>query len=473
MAGKERIQFVDSISATAAIRLTLSADPWAVLFQGTDIQPPPLTRAINSTLLQDGAAIPAAAYENRTLRLHVQLDTTDPTMAATQAQILHRELNRPMNVLRWQPEPSLPAMYFRTFRAPDYASQIDYGINLYDFQLEIPAEPFAYGLKEDFGPITVSSDVTAGSNGRYFDLTGIKGDVEVPIQLRFTGSDMARRQSVFAVRRRGTPSAMPFLLQCESMTQGTDTATSAGGTGYNPPSGTNTSLTTFASNQGLAQRLSTALFPAAGSVDVRGTYHVYGRLVPTPPATLLNDPNIVNIELRHGVRATRNKQVTIQRISTNTSTPMKDLGLIQLPEGADPGQNGPEGVPTPVAGVPLSLWAQQTSSTEDLIWDHLLFVPADDKYCIVNWSATTPTTFVMDGTNRAIYGLDASGNISDTLSTYFQGDLPMVSPNTTNRIVFIRDVTPDNTVAADTPAVSVTFNGSYWPRYLTVRPLTT
>lgn len=474
MAAKERIQFVDSISANPVVRLSLSIAPWGVLKDGTSIPPPPLTRAINSTLLQDGAVIPAAAYENRTLNLHLELDANDPLTSATQLQKLHWELNRPSNILMWQPEPSLPAMYFKTYRAPDYTAEIDYGINRYDVQLQLPAEPFAFGLKEDFGPVVVSSDITAGSNGRYFDLTNIKGDVEVPLQLRFVGSEVANRQTVFGVRRRGTPSAMPLFLQAEAMTQGTDTATSAQGSAYNPTSGNNTSITTFASSQALAQRLSSAVFPASASVDVRGTYQVFFRGLPTFGGTTnpLN-PNIVTVELRHGVRAIRNKSVTLQRVISLQSIPLKELGLVQIPEGNDPVTNGPDGAALSTAGVPLSIWMSQSASTEDMLMDHLFFVPADDKYCVVSWSASVPTTYVLDGTNRAIYGLDGSGNITDTLSTSFVGDTPYASPGVTNRIVVIRDVSPDNSNIADGPSASLTISGSYWPRYLTVRPLTT
>lgn len=468
---KERIQFVDSISLTAGIRLSLSSAPWTVLFNGTDISPPPLTRALNSTLLTDGAVIPASAYENRVVRLHIQLDTNDPTDAATKAQMLHRELNRATNILMWQPEPTVPPVFFKTFRAPDYASTIDYGINLYDFQIDIPAEPFSYGVREDVGPIVVSSDVTAGSNGRFFDLTGIKGDVETPLQLRFTGSEVASRQTVLAVRRRGTPSAMPFVLQAEAMTQGTDTATSAAGTSWNPPSGTNVSVTTFNTNAALAQRLSIAAFPTTGSVDARGTYRVFMRALAGgsggPPA------NICKFEIRHGVRAIRNNQQTSTRFTSISAIPMWDMGLVQIPEGVDPGTNGPDGAALSVAGVPISVWIQRTQSTDPFTTDHLLFVPADDRFCIINWSASTPTTFVADGTNRAIYGLDSGGNITDTLSTSFVGDFPMVSPSVTNRVVCIRDVSPDTGNGSDIPSQSLTINVSYWPRYLTVRPLTT
>jgi hypothetical protein len=466
---RERIQFVDSISASAAVRLTLSSAPWSVLANGTDISPPPLTRAINSTLLQDGAAIPAAAYENRMIKLHLQLDHNDPVTAASMVQMLHWELNRPRNILRWQPEPSIPAVYFRTFRAPDYEAVIDYGINLYDFQVSLIAEPFSYGLREDFGPVVVSSDVASGSNGRYFDLTGVKGDVETPLQLRFSGADVTTRQTAFAVRRGGTPSQMPLFLQVESMTQGTDTATLASGTAYSG-SGNNTSATSFATTTTLAQRLSTTLFPSSASVDVRGQYRVYLRGLPSgvhsPFAT-------VSVELRHGVRATRNKAVTLQRTGSLNPIPMTDLGLIQIPEGMDPVTSGPDGAPISVAGIPLSIWMSRSSAAGGFTADNIVLMPTDDRSCIVNWSSSSPTTFVMDGTTRSIYGLDGSGNITDILSCSVIGDFPFVSPNVTNRIVTLRDVSPDLGSTADLPTHTLTINGSYWPRYLTVRPLTT
>ena len=461
-----QIGFVDSISLTATPRLLFTGS-WRVLKAGTDLSPPPFRRSWNSTLLSDGATVPAAAYDNRQLRIHLQLDAADPGATFTQLQLLHRELDRPTNILRWQPESSLPPVWFRTFRAPDYEPDIDHGINLVDALLVIPAEPFAFGAREDLGTATVSNDpINTGSNGKFFDLTGIKGDVETPLQIRMSGSDATQRQTLFAVRRRGTPANMPFFLQAESMTLGTNAALAAGGSSYSG-AGNNTVEVTPGTTA-LTQRLSTSAFPSSGGVDVRGTYRVFCRTNVTAP---LPPSGTFTVQLRHGTRAAVNTEMTMSRIDNLTQIRMIDLGLVQIPEGFDPPGNGPEGAPLAVAGIPLSVWASKISGTS-VIFDYLLFVPADDSLCIVNWGTSSPTTFVLDGQNRAIYGLNGSGQVADIATAYFVGDPPMVSPGVTNRIVVIRDVVP-STGNADAPATTYGITTSYWPRYLGVRPVST
>lgn len=460
-----QIGFVDSVSLTAAPRL-LFTGVWRVLKAGTDMSPPPFRRSWNSTLLTDGATVPASAYDNRVLRIHLQLDAADPATTATQLQLLHRELDRPTNILRWQPEAGLPPVFFRTYRAPDYEPDIDHGINLVDATLVIPAEPFAFGVREDVPTATVSNDpINTGSNGKFFDITGVKGDVETPLQIRMTGSDATGRQTLFAVRRRGTPSAMPMVLQCEAMTLGTNATTVANGTDYSG-AGSNTVEVSFGTAT-LANRLSTSAFPATGSVDARGTYRVFARTL----AVFVGVGANMTLQLRHGVRQIANSSVAVDRNSALTQTRMVDLGLVQIPEGYNPASNGPDAVAPSATGVQLNVYAARTNGTE-MVLDYLMFVPADDSVCIVNWGSSTPTTFVLDGTNRMVYGLDSSARIADILTAYFTGDPPSVSPGVTNRIVVIRDVIP-STGNADAPATTYPINCSYWPRYLSVRPVST
>lgn len=461
----ERIQFVDSISSTATVRLSLSAEPWRVLLAGTDVSPPPLRRSVVSTLLADGSIIPAASYDNRTVTLHLQLDASSPDVAATQIQLLHRELDRQTNILRWQPEPSLPAVYFETFRSPDTTDVVDHGINLYDFTIAIPAKPFSLGERENLSNAVVSNDPNAGS-GRFFDIAAgtIKGDVEVPLRVTIAGSSVVGRQSLFATRRRGTPSAAPYALQAETLTMGTDTtvvgATDASGGGASPSGAASNSVQTTFSNNGYIVRLSTTAFPAAPSVDARGTYRVL--------AKVRGATSVFTMKLEHGIRAIQNNSVTAT-LTSNVYTYV-DLGLVQMPEGVDPITDGPGGLPLSVVGVPLKFYATRVSGAGFLIWDHFLLVPADDKFGIVQWGSTTPTSFVIDGASRSIYGVDGSGRVADIGSTAITGDFPTVSPNVANRVSYVNDVTP-NMSTSDPVASTVTLALSYWPRYLTVRPV--
>jgi hypothetical protein len=463
MAG-EIIQFVDSVSASATVRLDLNTGPWAVLMDGTSVPPPPLRRAIAQTLLQDGAYLPASAYDTRTITLRLQHVGTSATSAATAVQVLNRELDRETNILRWQPEPLIPAVYFRTFRSPDYDPQIDHGLDLHHFTIQIVAEPFALGLPVTVTPVAVSND-PANAQGKFFDVTSVQGDVETPLLVKVPGASVTGKQSLMAVRRRGTPSAQPFLLQAEAMTQGTDTATVANNVIYSG-SGNNSSATTFATVTTSAIRLSTTTFPASPSVDARGTYRVFLRCAGATTGASFG------LILRHGVRAINNSEVTVTQLTGGTYMTMADLGLVQLPEGYDPVTDGPTGVATQVNGVPLSVLIRRISGSGNFITDYLLFVPADDSLGIMKWGTSSPSAFVFNGISRSMYGLDASGRVSDIQSAGFVGAPPMVSPGVTNRVFYINDVSPQNTVN-DVVSTTVTVSPFYWPRYLAVRPTST
>lgn len=458
----EVLEFVDSISASATVRLTLTTDPWRVLFDGTSFPPPPIARSIQKSSTQDGAFIRSSTYDNREIILRLMLKHASTTTAATQLQLLNRELDRPSNFLRYQPDANIPAVYFRTYRSADYQQQHDHGLNLYNFTLTIPADSFAYGLPVNAGPFAVSNNPAAGSLGKFFDLTSIQGDVETPIQMKFTGSEVSGRSAVIAVRRRGTPSLMPLFIQAEALTMGTDTTTQANNAAFSG-TGNNFTQTTFVTST-LVQRLSSSFFPGTANSNARGTYRVFARLSGSTGSTTYN------VQLKHGARVISNKVVPLVNVFTNATC--VDLGLIQLPEGFDPQANGPSGQEFVVAGVPFSLWAQRVSGSGQLIVDYFIFMPADDRLSFISWGGSSPTTFVYDGYVKGIYGLDGFGQITDIQNAYFKGDVPMIYPGVTNRICYINDVTT-NPPVSDGVASTVTINVTYWPRYLYVRPVST
>lgn len=454
----DKIQFVTSVSDAATVNLSLSSEPWRVLFAGTDASPPPMRRVIVDTLLRDGEFVSQTAYSNRTVTLHLQLRAVDPPTAAAQLQLLNRELDKPRNVLRWQPDPALPAVYFRTLRASDYTQAVDHGLNTYDFTVQLDADPFAIGSRIDLSPATINNDPAAGSNGKFCEFSNIRGDVEAPLLIKLTGSTTVGKQSAFGLRRRGTPSQAPLVLQAEAMTQGTNTATSANNTRYSGSSN-NFSTTSFGTNS-MVTRLSTTLFPGSASIDVRGTYRVFARV----NSTVAGDT--FEMQLTHGARGVVNPANDI--VSSSTTSPnMVDLGLIQMPEGFDPVFDGGSGAALQVAGVALSVQAFRTSGSGNLLWDYFLFVPADDTLALVTWGTTGPTTMVMDGYSRSIYGLNSSGQLADITGTAVEGDFLALSPGVINRLVFINDVTPDNTTE-DTNSGTQTLTCSYWPQYLYV-----
>lgn len=152
------LRFVDSISATPSVRLDLMAAPFAVQ-TGTEFGMPELRRAAAGTLLVDGEQYPAAAYSNRALTLVVRVTGAEDATAAALQQ-LYRELNRASNVLEYRPATSAP-VFFRTFRAGPDSVQWDPFVR--EARVVIPAEPFAYGLRETLPAVTVYNDPAEGS----------------------------------------------------------------------------------------------------------------------------------------------------------------------------------------------------------------------------------------------------------------------------------------------------------------------
>jgi hypothetical protein len=110
------LKFVDSIASSPTTRLDLNdRTTWRLHTEGTQFSPPPLDQAVASTLLADGAVIPASAYGLRTIQLMLSVNAASADATATQLQTFYRELNRPTNFLQWQQETTNP-VFFRTFR---------------------------------------------------------------------------------------------------------------------------------------------------------------------------------------------------------------------------------------------------------------------------------------------------------------------------------------------------------------------
>ncbi|MCX4474781.1 hypothetical protein OOK41_31470 [Micromonospora sp. NBC_01655] len=133
-------------------------------------------------------------------------------------------------MLRWQPGTTAP-VFFRTLRSPiNRITEVAGSTMLRLVDVDILAEPFAYGLRETLAPVTVPNN-PASPGGCYLDIAGVRGDVETPLYLRLGGDVMGSvydyRTVAMGIRRRGTPSQMPMVLQAEAMTTGTATALAA------------------------------------------------------------------------------------------------------------------------------------------------------------------------------------------------------------------------------------------------------
>jgi hypothetical protein len=454
------LKFVDSIASSPTTRLDLNdRTTWRLHTEGTQFSPPPLDQAVASTLLADGAVIPASAYGLRTIQLMLSVNAASADATATQLQTFYRELNRPGNFLRWQQETTNP-VFFRTFRtSADEVldlGKIDGTRKL--LSVAFLAEPFAYGtLETPVSAVTVSTDPAAGSNGCFVDVTGVKGDVESPALISFPGSAVGIGvQTLTAVRRRGTPANLPFFLQAEAMTQGTNTTVQANDANFSG-SGSNYSRCTFttASDQ---IRLSTTTLGTSG-VDLRGRYRVFLRYRKNTSS------DGVNIRLLWGDSLSMVEN-DIYATPASTSFRAADLGEISLPFGFDPIYAG-DGTELSVSNaVNIEVRAERTSGSGTLDFDVLVFVPADDRLAITEW-ANALETHVLDARDTSVYVRDGSNRVVSSAAPHIPGGYPLLSPNQTNRIFLLRSI------AVWTLTTMSSVSVSYYPRYLTVRPAST
>lgn len=470
MAGPYLVQFVDSVSSAAALRLNLHDDQvWRVLKNGTDLSPPPLRRAVAGTLLADGQQIPSSAYDNRLITLNLQMlptNVADET-AATELQALFRELNRPNNVLKWQPGTATP-VYFRTFRAD--ASAVTWSPTTKTAIVRIIAEPFAFGVEETFGNITIGGNPSSG--GIFADITGIKGDVETPLILvapSSPGSPALARQAVFALRRSPNSFLLALAEEAEALTLGTDatTQTVAGYSG-GTPNCVRISFTT----PGLVVRLSGSV-PSTGvsvpHVEYRGRYRVFARVKKSVGA----DPVTVQLKYGNTSGTVANPAVTLP---ANTSVVMVDLGTITCPFGPDPVTGGYSNVELTSMNTFIEFYASRASGTTNLEVDYFAFMPAHDTLTIVNYPGYGGSGLnarpIWDGPNEIVYLATAGANTGvrtvDAAPLQGAGSIK-VSPAVSNRIYGLATVTP----GAATDLNGVQYEVRYYPRYLYVRPAAT
>jgi len=466
------VQFVSAIAASPTVRLDLNSASSNLMVSegGIDISPPTLRYAIASTMLQDGDHIAASSFENRVIKLPLKLVYTASTdAAATAIQNLGRELNRPTNILKLQLHGATSPVFFRTFRSGYALSMLRLLLTANtEITLELPTEYAGYGLLETpVSGVTVSTDPAAGSNGCFVDVTGVKGDVEAPAIIRWPSAALADdRTAVFAVRRRGTPSAAPFLFQAEAMTQGTDTTTQANDANFSG-SGNNYSRCTFAT--ATMQNRLTLLDLGTASVDLRGTYRVFLRYRKNTSS------DEINLQLRWGdvdgwVNIDNDEYATPNSNSLTTA----DLGLVSIPVGDDP-VTDTDGTELVVSDSwRMQLRAERTSGSGTIDFDFLLLVPADDRLGFVQWdddSSSPSDHWILRAEDWNASARDASSQvISAAPPAARAGGLPFLSPNQTNRIVMLRSVRAGDTWTLTTVSpVSV----SYYPRYLTVRPAST
>lgn len=303
-----------------------------------------------------------------------------------------------------------------------------------------------------------------GPGGCCFEISGIKGDVETPLFMQL-GTDFmgaaGDRYPVIGVRRRGTPSLAPFLLQAESMVTGTATALAAANDPAMSGTGPNFARVTPL-NTDMDQRLYMDPFPATPGVDVRGRYRVHVRLRQSVLADLWN------VRLTYGPLGTLQVDLPAVTVTQAFGPRYVDIGTIQYPYGADPVTDGYSGSETPSQGIRVAIFAQRVSGTGTLDFDCVLFVPADDAYSTVQMPPDSGGIGVIDGARTMVYSVGGSGEIRALpYVPRITSGFPLVSPGRTNRVTFLAD---GGNVGDAALTSTSTITPYYWPKYLYARP---
>ncbi|HEY9418414.1 MAG TPA: hypothetical protein VIQ30_26930 [Pseudonocardia sp.] len=469
------IQFVSHVPAidgvTPTVRLDLNSQSLGLMVDvdGIDLTPPPLQRSMASTLMVDGELVVASAHGNRLIEIPLRpLGGTAENVAVTM-QALARELARPTNVLKVQLDGMTDPVYFKTYRAPDYDLVLRrFLLNLGTMTtLKLPAEPYALGAVETaLSNITVNTNPSAGTNPCLMDVTGIKGDWLTPALIRMPTSTVVlgdNAMSALSTRRRGTVSATPFLRELDSgtsLTLGTDT-THPGNDVLYSGAGSNYARTTFATNAAMVTRLSGNIASGSASTDLRGMYRVFLRCA----KSVAGDD--IQVRLQWGPTATLVTNATTPAGGT-TARHLIDLGLIQIPQGADPIFDGPSGRELSVENMAFILQAQRVSGSGNLQMDCLLLMPADSDFGLAKWmTGASGSDLFIDSGSGNIHFRNGTASVVSSIAPEISGGWPMLQPGQTTRIFFLDSIGISWSHAFRTIAGVYVY---YWPRYLVVRP---
>lgn len=460
-------RFVDSIDAARTVRLDLNDGGLWRLLESSRFDPPAAKRARVSTLLADGAHYPESAYDDRVLELRLLLQGSSGEEVAGQVQLLARELDRPDgNIFEYQPDGLTHPVFLRTRRLGLDVAHMPADVDRLDVEVNVPAEPFAFGLPVTLPAVTVSNDPAAASNGMFFDVSAVKGDVDADTSIKETGLEWFNSSVLFACRCHGTPANVPFVLQAEAMTLGTDT-TLPGNDATASGAGSNYARISFATSTSLTStRLSKFYWPATPSTDARGTYRVFMRVRRS------NAVDEVSVRLRAGPDGTTVPAIKTIVTALTTGWQVLDFGLVQIPFGADPRWWGPSGVEVAAKGVAVEVNASRTSGTCTLDVDYLLWPPHDEMRLAVDaGNDAFGDGYVLDSANDVMWAWEDIGGqtvVHSSADLIPLGGLPTLRPGVTNRIYVLSDFRGQML-----PSATVDLQVTYWPRYMHIRPATT
>lgn len=485
------VRIVDAISASPTTLLDLNdfTSWWTKSFKAP---PPRLRRSVSENALRDGAWTSAASYGERIVTLELDLRKTTQDLAATELQKLFRLLDQGRGLfLQYQPQGATKPVFFVLQRA-DVSDLLDVPAQaaMRGLTVELPAEPFALGLKESLGPFTINNNPAAGSNPCYAALPTIIGDVPAPLVLWDNPSGgstyTSRLVAVHASSTAATVTGVTTLVQAESMTPGgIDGTTNPGGGPDAAMSGTGTNnyLRTSFTNASLTQRA------VSGNIaqNAGGTYRILAAIRRSDATSAINVQAFT-------APALGGSPYYGEKVATPASANrcLVDLGLFAWPAVEPAGESST----LSSTNLQIVLMAERTSGGGTLDWDCLIFVPAGGQYQSLTTMLLAGTydnlasgtqRMVLDGVNDQAWCTNATTDPTTTslprAGVAATGGFPMVVPGATNRLYVLSWAGGWGTPGAASPlggsgtaqgvATTTTVTGVYWPRYLFVRPATT
>lgn len=458
-------RFVNQPVAAPTVAVDMNA--WEILInmdKSFRVDAPPLRRQFNQNSMVDGALLTSSAFENRVLEFSLAFQGSVMQKATNFNRVL-AELAKPSNLLMYQPNESMPPVFFRTFKSDDIAIQHRGGSKgAWAMDCKVIAEPFAIGLRVDkVAGAVITNDPAAGTNPMRLDISGIIGDVASPAYVRMSTLSAGGRL-VMSQRTVNNPTAVTVFAQAESGTMGTDTTTQANSALFSG-SGNNFTRTTFVNNSIAVNRLTLAVPSASSPEALRGKYRVFMRC---------RSGSAVATAYLLRYQAGTNDFFTGPQVryvgGTAQAFTHLDLGVIEFPlVTAAPPVLGYSNLPAGYTQQTIVIQGSQVSGTAPLDIDYVYLLPADERMCAVHQPVTVAGGYiVLDGPQDAVYGM-ASGttpfgatrtvnNAGGLVSRI--GSLPMLIPGVVNRWHLID--TDDAITATNTLDVY------YWPRWCEV-----
>ncbi|RYC14559.1 hypothetical protein [Nocardioides zhouii] len=392
--------------------------------------------------MRDGIHVGSSSYDSRTLTMEIECRKSTQDLAAVEMQKLWRELDRASNFLMYQPNGLTKPVFFRTYRS-DTSQLVDVMAQaaMRTFTVEVLAEPFALGLREDIAAATVAPSSTAYG----VTISTVKGDVATPPVL-FTGTTAITSQQWLLA----TTNPVRFY-EAELAVNGTDAA-DVSNAEYSSGAGVSVS---FATNAAMTTRLSD--FLGQQNPITAGRHRALARMKLSTTGSTVRARLLVN-----GTPVPTPSGAAYATLSDTSTAQVVDLGFVHVAGGG-------VGFDTALsAGPELIIQLQRVSGTATVVVDWLMTCLPDSTAVINPPVGSVGATRVIDAVQDSAYYVDSSppftANVDGKTGMLGHvGGFPLLVPGKTNVLIWLLA----QGAMASTTSVSV----SYWPLYVHARPV--